>query len=304
MKRIALFLMTNLAVLVTLSVVVHAFGFNRFISAQGLDFGGLIAFAAVFGFGGAFISLAISKWSAKMAVGARVIAQPANATEHWLVDTVARQAKAAGIGMPEVAVYESDDVNAFATGMSRNHALVAVSTGLLQRMTRDEAEAVLGHEVSHVANGDMVTLALIQGIVNTFVIVIARAVGWFVDRVILKNEQGPGIGYYVTFFVLEIGLGILASGIVMWFSRRREFRADAGGADLAGRNKMIAALERLHALHEAPHLPERVAAFGISGGGSSGWRRFFATHPPLAERIAALRATPAARPAMRRQLES
>jgi len=304
MKRIALFLMTNLAVLVTLSVVVHAFGFNRHISAQGLDFGALIAFAAVFGFGGAFISLALSKWSAKMAVGARVIAQPATSTEHWLVDTVARQAQAAGIGMPEVAVYESDEVNAFATGMSRNHALVAVSTGLLQRMTRDEAEAVLGHEVSHVANGDMVTLALIQGIVNTFVIVIARAVGWFVDRVILKNEQGPGVGYYLTFFVLEIGLGILASGIVMWFSRRREFRADAGGADLAGRNKMIAALERLHALHEAPHLPGPVAAFGISGGGSAGWRRFFATHPPLAERIAALRAAPLTQPSMRRQLES
>jgi len=304
MKRIALFLVTNLAVLVTLSAVIHLFGINRFISAQGLDFGGLIAFAAVFGFGGAFISLAISKWSAKMAVGARVIAQPSNSTERWLVDTVARQAEAAGIGMPEVAVYDSDEVNAFATGMSRNHALVAVSTGLLQRMTRDEAEAVLGHEVSHVANGDMVTLALIQGIVNTFVIVISRAVGWFVDRVILKNEQGPGIGYYVTFFVLEIALGILASGIVMWFSRRREFRADAGGAGLAGRQKMIAALERLRSLHEAPHLPERVAAFGISGGGSSGWKRFFATHPPLAERIAALRAVPAARPAMRRQLES
>jgi heat shock protein HtpX len=304
MKRIALFLLTNLAVLVTLSVVIHLFGLNRFIDAQGLDLGGLIAFAAVFGFGGAFISLAISKWSAKMAVGARVIAHPSNPTERWLIDTVARQAEVAGIGMPEVAVYDSDEVNAFATGMSRNHALVAVSTGLLQRMTRDEAEAVLGHEVSHVANGDMVTLALIQGIVNTFVIVISRAVGWFVDRVILKNEQGPGIGYYATFFVLEIVLGILASGIVMWFSRRREFRADSGGADLVGRKKMIAALERLHSLHEAPHLPERVAAFAISGGGRSGWMRFFATHPPLTERIAALRAAPVASRAMCRQLES
>jgi len=304
MKRIALFLVTNLAVLVTLSVVIHVFGLNRFISAQGLDVGGLIAFAAVFGFGGAFISLAISKWSAKMAVGARVIEQPSNSSERWLVDTVARQAEAAGIGMPEVAIYDAEEVNAFATGMSRNHALVAVSTGLLQRMTRDEAEAVLGHEVAHVANGDMVTLALIQGIVNTFVIVISRAVGWFVDRVILKNEHGPGIGYYVTFFALEIGLGILASGIVMWFSRRREFRADAGGADLAGRRKMIAALERLQSLHESPQLPERVAAFGISGGGSSGWRRVFATHPPLAERIAALRAAPAAQPGLGRQLES
>jgi heat shock protein HtpX len=198
--------------------------------------------------------------------------------------------------MPEVAVYESDEVNAFATGMSRNNALVAVSTGLLQRMTRDEAEAVLGHEVSHVANGDMVTLALIQGIVNTFVIVIARAVGWFVDRVILKNEEGPGIGYYVTFFVLEIALGILASGIVMWFSRRREFRADTGGAGLAGRNKMIAALERLKSLQGASQLPERVAAFGISGGGKSGWAKFLSTHPALEDRIAALRANGAGRP--------
>jgi heat shock protein HtpX len=235
-------------VLVTLSVVAHLFGLNQFIGAQGLDFGGLLAFAGLFGFGGAFVSLAISKWSAKTAVGARVIERPTTSTEVWLVETVTRHAKKAGIGMPEVAIYQSDEVNAFATGMGRNSALVAVSTGLLQRMTRDEAEAVLGHEVSHVANGDMVTLALIQGIANTFVIVIARAVGWFVDRVILKNEEGPGIGYYVTFFVPEIALGILASGIVLWFSRRREFRADTGGAGLAGRNKMIAALERLQSL--------------------------------------------------------
>lgn len=289
MKRIALFLLTNLAVMVTLSVVVHLFGFDRFISAQGLDFSGLLAFAAVFGFGGAFFSLAISKWSAKMAVGARVIETPANSTEAWLVSTVSRQATAAGIGMPEVAIYDADEVNAFATGMNRNSALVAVSTGLLQRMTRAEAEAVLGHEVSHVANGDMVTLALIQGIVNTFVIVIARAVGWFVDRVVLKNEEGPGVGYYVTFFVLEIALGILASGIVMWYSRRREFRADAGGASLAGRAAMIAALEKLKALSEESRLPERVAAFGISGR-RGGWMQFFATHPPLEDRIAALRA--------------
>jgi len=290
MKRVALFLLTNLAVLVTLSVVAHVFGLNQFIDAQGLDFGALLAFAAVFGFGGAFLSLAMSKWSAKTAVGARVIERPTSSTEVWLVDTVARQAKAAGIGMPEVAIYESDEVNAFATGMSRNAALVAVSTGLLQRMTRDEAEAVLGHEVSHVANGDMVTLALIQGVVNTFVIVIARAVGWFVDRVILKNEEGPGVGYYATFFVLEIALGILASGIVMWFSRRREFRADTGGADLAGRAKMIAALERLQSLQGAPQLPGQVAALGISGGGKSGWAKFFSTHPALEDRICALRA--------------
>ena len=295
MKRIALFLLTNLAVLVTLSVVAHLFGLNQFIGAQGLDFGALLAFAALFGFGGAFVSLAISKWSAKMAVGARVIEQPSTSTELWLVDTVARQARAAGIGMPEVAIYESDDVNAFATGMSRNNALVAVSTGLLQRMTRDEAEAVLGHEVSHVANGDMVTLALIQGVVNTFVIAISRAVGWFVDRVILKNEDGPGVGYYVTFFVLEIALGILASGLVMWFSRRREFRADAGGAALAGRPKMIAALKKLQTLQDTTQLPERVAAFGIAGGGKGGWMKFFATHPALEDRIAALRADPAQR---------
>ena len=295
MKRIALFLLTNLAVLVTLSVVAHLFGLNQFIGAQGLDFGALLAFAALFGFGGAFVSLAISKWSAKMAVGARVIEQPSTSTELWLVDTVARQARAAGIGMPEVAIYESDDVNAFATGMSRNNALVAVSTGLLQRMTRDEAEAVLGHEVSHVANGDMVTLALIQGVVNTFVIAISRAVGWFVDRVVLKNEDGPGVGYYVTFFVLEIALGILASGLVMWFSRRREFRADAGGAALAGRPKMIAALKKLQTLQDTTQLPERVAAFGIAGGGKSGWMKFFATHPALEDRIAALRADPAQR---------
>jgi heat shock protein HtpX len=296
MKRVALFLVTNLAVLVTLSAVAHFFGLDRIAGAQGLDFGALLAFAALFGFGGALVSLVISKWSAKMAVGARVIERPANPTEAWLVDTVARQAKAAGIGMPEVAIYESDEVNAFATGMNRNNALVAVSTGLLRRMTPDEAEAVLGHEVSHVANGDMVTLALIQGIVNTFVIAIARAVGWFVDRVILKNEEGPGIGYYVTFFVLEIALGILASGIVMWFSRRREFRADAGGAGLAGRNKMIAALERLQSLQGDTQLPERVAAFGISGGGKSGWARFFSTHPALEDRIAALRASGARKP--------
>ena len=292
MKRIALFLITNLAVLVTLSVVVHLFDLNRFISAQGLEFWQLLAFAAVVGFGGALISLALSKWSAKMAVGARVIKSPTNATEAWLLDTVARQARAAGIGVPEVAIYDADEVNAFATGMNRDNALVAVSTGLLRRLTRDEAEAVLGHEVSHVANGDMVTLALIQGVVNTFVIMIARAVGWFVDRVILKNEEGPGVGYYVTFFVLEIVLGILSSTIVMWFSRRREFRAYAGGAKLAGRQRMIAALRRLQSLQNATELPERVAAFGIAGVVKPGWRKLFATHPALEDRIAALESRP------------
>lgn len=261
MKRIA-FLLTNLAVVVTLSAVAQILGLDRIMGAQGLNLGALLGFAALFGFGGA-LSLAMSKWSAKMAVGAHVIQQPSTAAEAWLVDTVARQARAAGIGMPEVAIYESDEVIAFATGMSRNNALVAVSTGLLQRMTRDEAEAVLGHEVSHVANGDMVTLTLIQGVVNTFVIFISRVVGWFVDRVILKNEEGPGVGYYVTFFALEIVLGVLASMIVMAFSRRREFRADAGGAQLAGRGKMISALKRLQAVQDESQLPERVAVPGI-----------------------------------------
>jgi heat shock protein HtpX len=298
MKRIALFLLTNLAVLVTLSVVVHILGAGQFLGAYGLDIGRLLVFAAIFGFGGALISLAISKWTAKMAVGAQVIQQPATPVESWLLSTVSRQAQAAGIGMPEVAIYESEDANAFATGMNRNKALVAVSTGLLQRMTREEAEAVLAHEVSHIANGDMVTLALIQGVLNTFVIVISRAVGWVVDRVVFKNEEGPGAGYYVTFFVLEILLGVLASVIVMWFSRRREFRADDGGARLAGHGRMIAALERLRSLHEPSQLPERLSAFGIAGGGRGVWLRLFASHPPLEDRIAALRAS-AQRPVAR-----
>ena len=289
MKRIFLFLVTNLAVVVTLSVVASVLGINQYITAQGINFGALLMFAAVFGFGGAFISLAISKWSAKMAVGAQVIESPRNSAEYWLVDTVKRQAQAAGIGMPEVAIYDSPEVNAFATGMSRNNALVAVSTGLLERMTREEAEAVLGHEVSHVANGDMVTLTLIQGVLNTFVIFLSRAIGYFVDRVVLKNQEGPGLGYFLTHIVLEILFGILASIVVMWFSRQREFRADAGGARLAGRGKMIAALQRLQSLQEESHLPEKVAAFGIKGG-RPGWMALFSTHPPLEQRIEALRA--------------
>jgi len=288
MKRIFLFLVTNIAVMVTLSVVASLLGINQYITAQGIDFGALLGFAAVFGFGGAFISLAISKWSAKMAVGAQVIEVPRNSAEYWLVDTVKRQAQAAGIGMPEVAIYDSPEVNAFATGMSRNNALVAVSTGLLERMTREEAEAVLGHEVSHVANGDMVTLTLIQGVLNTFVIFLSRAIGYFVDRVVLKNQDGPGLGYMLTHIVLEILFGILASVVVMWFSRQREFRADAGGARLAGRGKMIAALQRLQSLQEESHLPEKVAAFAISG--KRGWSALFTTHPPLEDRIEALRA--------------
>jgi heat shock protein HtpX len=247
-------------------------------------------FAALFGFGGAFISLLISKWMAKMATGAQVIEVPSNMSERWLVDTVKRQAEKAGIGMPEVAVYDAPEINAFATGWNRDNALVAVSTGLLQNMTQEEAEAVLGHEVSHVANGDMVTLTLIQGVLNTFVIFLSRVVGFLVDRVLLKNERGYGIGYWLTTIVAEIVLGILAAIIVAWFSRQREFRADAGGASLAGREKMIAALERLKLNQEQTQLPAQIAAFGISGGG--GFMRLMMSHPPLDERIAALREAP------------
>ena len=288
MKRIALFLLTNLGVLITLSVVSSVLGVNRYITAQGIDFGALLGFAMVFGFGGAIISLLISKWSAKMAVGARVITAPSTPQERWFVETVQRQAAQAGIKMPEVAIYPAAEVNAFATGPSRNNALVAVSEGLLHRMTREEAEAVIGHEISHVANGDMVTLTLIQGVLNTFVIFIARAVGSFIDRVVLKNEDGPGMAYFVIHLVLEIALGIVASMIVMAFSRRREFRADVGGAVLAGRGNMIAALRRLQSVHEESHMPEKMMAFGIKGGGKGGLGRFFASHPALEDRIAAL----------------
>ena len=241
------------------------------------------------GFAGSLVSLAMSKWSAKRMVGAKVIENPVDPTERWLVETVRKQAETAGIGMPEVAIYDAPDVNAFATGWNRNDALVAVSTGLLRNMGRDEAEAVLAHEVSHVANGDMVTLALIQGVVNTFVIFFAKLFGFFVDRVLLKNDgrHGRGIGAFVAEIAAQLVLGVLASIIVMWFSRQREFRADAGGASLAGRGKMIAALERLKINHEQATLPEKMAAFGISGG--KGFARMFMTHPPLDERIAALR---------------
>ncbi|HWR88098.1 MAG TPA: protease HtpX, partial [Acidiferrobacterales bacterium] len=255
----------------------------------GLDLTSLLVFAAVFGMGGAFLSLAMSKWTAKRFTGAQVIEQPANESERWLLETVQRQARAAGIGMPEVAVYDAPEVNAFATGMRRDRALVAVSTGLLSAMSRGEAEAVLAHEVSHVANGDMVTLALIQGVVNTFVIFLSRVVGHFVDRVVFKNERGHGPAFWITSIVAELVLGILASIIVMWFSRQREFRADAGGARLATREKMIGALRRLAAAHPAP-LPDQLAAFGIAGGVAHGLRRLFMTHPPIEERIAVLEA--------------
>ena len=292
MKRILLFLATNIAVLAVLSVSMRLLGIEGILDDQGVDLNmtSLLIYAAIIGMTGSFISLAISKWTAKRMMGARVIEQPANATEKWLVDTVRRQAQQAGIGMPEVAIFDSPDVNAFATGMRRNNALVAVSTGLLRSMTQDEAEAVLAHEVSHVANGDMITMALIQGVVNTFVIVLSRVIGHLVDRVVFKTERGHGPAFWVTSIIAELVLGVLASIIVMWFSRRREFHADAGGASLAGREKMIAALERLKQGVNQPHLPDQMAAFGISGGIAHGMKRLFMTHPPLEERIAALRA--------------
>lgn len=284
-KRIALFLATNLAVLALLSVVMAVFGIDPRSNA------GLLVMAAMFGFGGSIISLLISKWIAKKTTGAHVIGEPRNETERWLVQTVRRQAEAAGIGMPEVAIYDAPEINAFATGANRNNALVAVSTGLLRAMQRDEAEAVLAHEISHVANGDMVTMALLQGVLNTFVIVLARLVGRVVDGMLggQRDDGSVGIGYYAVVFVLDMVFGVLASIIAMWFSRWREFRADAGGAQLAGRHKMIAALERLSATYGTSTLPKQVQAFGISGGVGHGVRRLFLSHPPLEERIAALR---------------
>ena len=291
MKRVFLFLATNIAVMVVLSIVVHILGADRFLEANGINYVNLLIFAGVFGFGGSFISLAMSKWMAKWSTGAQVIMQPRSDMEIWLMNTVQKQASQAGIGMPDVAVFDSDSPNAFATGMSKNNALVAVSTGLLQTMKRDEVEAVLGHEISHVANGDMITLSLIQGVVNTFVIFIARVVGYFVDRVILKNEEGHGLGFFITTIVAEIVFGILASVIVMWFSRRREFVADSGGAQLAGAGKMIAALESLQrSAQEYEPLPDQMKSFGITGKPSaSGLKLLFMTHPPLEDRIAALK---------------
>jgi heat shock protein HtpX len=289
MKRTLYFLATNLAIVLVLSVTMRILGVEPYLNAQGLNLGNLLTFAAIMGFGGAFISLAISKWTAKRMSGAVVIEQPRTQSEIWLVDTVRRQAQAVGIKMPEVAVFDSPEVNAFATGMTRNSSLVAVSSGLLNTMSKNEAEAVLAHEVSHIANGDMVTLALIQGVVNTFVMFLSRVIGYVVDKVVFKTERGTGPAFFVTMIIAELVLGVLASIIVMWFSRQREFRADRGGASLAGRQNMIAALERLNSLHPAP-LPDKMAAFGISGGGASGIKRLFMTHPPLEERIAALKA--------------
>ncbi len=290
-KRVILFLITNLAIVLVLGIVLNLLGVGRILDEQGLglDLTNLIVFAAVFGFGGSLISLAISKWTAKRITGARVITEPSSEVEGWLVRTVSRQATDAGIGMPEVAIYEAPDVNAFATGMRRNNALVAVSTGLLRSMNRDEAEAVLAHEISHIANGDMVTLALIQGVVNTFVIVASRVVGHLVDRVVFRTERGHGPAFYVTSIAAQLVFGILASIIVFWFSRQREFRADAGGASLAGREKMVSALEKLRSSVAQPHLPDQLTALGISGSVGHGLRRLFMTHPPLEERIAALK---------------
>lgn len=289
MKRVLLFLATNLAVMLVLSLVTSLLGVNRFMTANGLDLGMLLGFAAVIGFGGAFISLLMSKFMAKWSTGARVIVSPANSTEYWLVETVGRLAKRANLPMPEVAIYDGEP-NAFATGATKNSSLVAVSTGLLQGMTREEAEAVLAHEVAHIANGDMVTLTLIQGVVNTFVVFLSRVVGYLVDSFLRKGDQessGPGIGYMVTSMVCEVVFGILASTVVAWFSRQREFRADAGAAKLMGSPiPMQNALRRLGSLH-TESLPQSMAASGIAGG-AKGWMALFSTHPPLEERIAAL----------------
>ena len=289
MKRTLLFLATNMAIVLVLSITMRVLGVEPYLNANGLNLGSLLIFAAVMGFGGSFISLAISKWSAKKSMGVRVIETPSTSTEFWLFETIRQYAAEAGIKTPEVGIYESPDVNAFATGMSKNSSLIAVSTGLLQTMTRQEAEAVLGHEVAHAANGDMVTLALIQGVVNTFVMFFSRVIGHLVDKVVFKTERGHGPAFFVTMIVAELVLGVLASVIVMWFSRQREFRADQGGASLAGRQNMIAALQRLNSLHPQP-LPDKMAAFGIAGGGGGGIKRLFMTHPPLEERIATLKA--------------
>ena len=293
MKRIFLFLVTNLAVLLVLSVVARLTGLDAWLAVHGGSLGGLLVFAAFIGFGGSFISLAMSKTMAKMSMGVRVIGGSADASEQWLLSVVEHHARAVGVGMPEVGIFQSPEPNAFATGASRNSALVAVSSGLLERMNRQEIEAVLGHEMTHVANGDMVTLTLIQGIVNTFVIFLSRVIGNIIDRAVFRSEDGRGIGSFLTIIVLQIVLGILANLIVMWFSRWREFRADRGGARLAGTGQMIAALEELKRAHE-PLPSQQFASFGITDGTvAGGIRRLFMSHPPLDERIAALRALPA-----------
>jgi len=291
-SRIGLFLITNIAVLAVLSISMRVLGIDQMLAADGIGINltGLLIMAAIIGFAGSFISLAISKWMAKRSMGVQLISQPTNSSERWLLETVRRQAEMANIGMPEVGIFNSPQPNAFATGMNRNNALVAVSSGLLNSMTQDEVEAVLGHEISHVANGDMITMGLIQGVLNTFVIFISRVIGTFVDRVIFKNERGFGIGYFVVSIIAELILGVFAAMIAAWFSRHREFRADAGGAQLAGKHKMIAALQRLsQSQQEKSAMPNELAAFGISGGLKHGIAAMLMTHPPLEQRIEALR---------------
>ena len=292
MMRILLFVATNLAVVLVASITLSLFGFDGFMAANGvdLDLGQLLVFCAVFGFAGSIISLLISKWMAKMSTGTQIITQPRTRHEQWLLQTVEELSREAGIKMPEVGIFPAYEANAFATGWNRNDALVAVSQGLLERFSPDEVRAVLAHEIGHVANGDMVTLALVQGVVNTFVMFFARIIGNFVDKVIFKNEEGQGIAYYVATIFAELVLGILASAIVMWFSRKREFRADEAGARLAGTNAMIGALQRLRAEQGLPvHMPDTLNAFGINGGIKQGFARMFMSHPPLEERIDALR---------------
>jgi heat shock protein HtpX len=291
MKRIFLFLATNLAVILLLTLVINLFGLDAYLDARLGNWTNVLVFAAVVGFGGAFFSLAISKWSAKMAMGVRVITQPANEGERWLLDTVRRYAETAHIAMPEVGIFDSPEPNAFATGARKNAALVAVSTGLLRSMRREEVEAVVGHEIAHVANGDMVTLTLITGVVNTFVIFLARVIGSLVDSATRGNNdenRGPGMAYFATVIAAQLVLGLFANMIVAWFSRQREFRADAGGAYLAGTRSMIGALQALKRAHSPQALPQQLAAFGINGGIPQGFQKLFMSHPPLEERIAAL----------------
>jgi len=288
MKRIFYFLVTNLAIVLVLSITMRLLGVEPFLNANGLNLNSLLIFAAVMGFGGAFISLAISKWSAKQMSGAVTIENPKTPDEIWLMDIVKKQSTAVGIQMPEVAIFNSPVVNAFATGMSRDSSLVAVSSGLLEMMTKDEAEAVIGHEISHIANGDMVTLTLIQGVVNTFVLFFSRVIGYTVDKVIFKTREGTGPAFFITMIISELLLGVLASIVVMWFSRQREYRADFGGGQLAGKQKMIAALKRLKAQYEPSALPKSMAALGISGEQGMGLKELFSTHPSLDDRIAKL----------------
>jgi heat shock protein HtpX len=291
MRRIVLFLATNLAILTVLGILLQVFGVGSILKERGeaLDVQALLILCAVIGMGGSFVSLALSKWTAKRLPGLRVLEGPANPTERWLVETVRQQAHAAGIGMPEVAVFASDEPNAFATGARRDRALVAVSDGLLRSMKREEIEAVLGHEISHVANGDMVTLTLIQGVLNTFVLALARVAGFAVDRIVFRTEGGHGPAFLVVTLVCQLVFGILASLIVFWFSRHREFRADAGGARLSGRNAMISALDRLRKVADPQPLPDSLAALGIQG--RRGFARLFSTHPSLEDRIDALRSS-------------